>query len=545
MSDIAKISKTRSTHSILCNMKYSDFSEIKKVMAEEFAPEELENNYKLPKILVIGGQTTGKSSVLENITKCHIFPRDSKRCTKSPLRIILNDSAVTSCKITIGNLTVDVDEHEIYKHIQKHFESLEDIVDDEVIVSISKKGYINMELYDLPGIVAYPPERARKTIDLTRKYLNENNSIILCTIPATDNELINHISISLIKEYNRTPDTILVLTMIDRVQDDNLDDLLFERILNRDSETKDLQIPHCFGLKNRNNKDKVKLDNMKEDEDDSIDYIIGTIDNEHKEYKKEVKTLRERLGTSNLIKTIHEKYMTYVTTIWIPKIIAKLEHEAKDVLGRIDNIGYDLTTDIANHIINANIKRTFTNIMITSVKEACCGISLSPDPRYIIKNSKIITERIGKLIGESDVIECICTKTVKDISGIDVIHYNDRSVTNLNLYRYSNVFGEEGVLVDNLIAKIVGAYLEELDGFTRNTVTVYQTLHLYSGVVNIMAVETLLTSLFTSIIENIDDIVISGSELYESKEYDQIRSDLKNKHKTIMSNIKKINKCKI
>jgi hypothetical protein len=42
----------------------------------------------------------------------------------------------------------------------------------------------------------------------------------------------------------------------------------------------------------------------------------------------------------------------------------------------------------------------------------------------------------------------------------------------------------------------------------------------------------------------LDDVVVGGSELYKSKEYDQIRSDLKNKHKTIMSNIKKINKCK-
>lgn len=44
---------------------------------------------KLPRIVVVGMRNVGKSSLLENITKCSIFPRDSGLCTKMPIRLRL------------------------------------------------------------------------------------------------------------------------------------------------------------------------------------------------------------------------------------------------------------------------------------------------------------------------------------------------------------------------------------------------------------------------------------------------------------------------
>ena len=44
---------------------------------------------KLPRIVVVGMRNVGKSSLLENLTKCSIFPRDNGLCTKTPIRLQL------------------------------------------------------------------------------------------------------------------------------------------------------------------------------------------------------------------------------------------------------------------------------------------------------------------------------------------------------------------------------------------------------------------------------------------------------------------------
>ena len=64
----------------------SNFGKIKQIFSEIFTHEDA-NQYELPKVIVIGNESTGKSSLLENITKCQLFPRDSKLCTKCPIHV--------------------------------------------------------------------------------------------------------------------------------------------------------------------------------------------------------------------------------------------------------------------------------------------------------------------------------------------------------------------------------------------------------------------------------------------------------------------------
>ena len=44
---------------------------------------------RLPQVVVIGNESVGKSSLLENITKCSIFPADHSQCTRTPMRLKL------------------------------------------------------------------------------------------------------------------------------------------------------------------------------------------------------------------------------------------------------------------------------------------------------------------------------------------------------------------------------------------------------------------------------------------------------------------------
>ena len=43
----------------------------------------------LPRVVVVGSRDAGKSSLLENVTKCSIFPRDKGLCTRMPIKLQL------------------------------------------------------------------------------------------------------------------------------------------------------------------------------------------------------------------------------------------------------------------------------------------------------------------------------------------------------------------------------------------------------------------------------------------------------------------------
>ena len=64
-----------------------------------------ENRLLLPTLTVVGSSIAGKSSVLENITKCPIFPRaKGKSCTKVPIRLrIQTPSDGEECGMQIFN----------------------------------------------------------------------------------------------------------------------------------------------------------------------------------------------------------------------------------------------------------------------------------------------------------------------------------------------------------------------------------------------------------------------------------------------------------
>lgn len=68
----------------------------------------------LPRVVVVGSRDAGKSSLLENITKCSIFPRDKGLCTRFHLQQV-QTKELCSCTI-------------IYKGVRTSVEFTEDIL---------------------------------------------------------------------------------------------------------------------------------------------------------------------------------------------------------------------------------------------------------------------------------------------------------------------------------------------------------------------------------------------------------------------------------
>lgn len=64
---------------------------------------QLQQDFQLPRVIVVGGRSAGKSSLLEAITKCPIFPCHQDFCTKMPIELHLkNVPSAIARQVTIS-----------------------------------------------------------------------------------------------------------------------------------------------------------------------------------------------------------------------------------------------------------------------------------------------------------------------------------------------------------------------------------------------------------------------------------------------------------
>lgn len=355
---------------IFSRMENSKFGMVQNTIETLFSKEDL-SEYVLPKVIVIGNESTGKSSLLENITKCQIFPRDNKICTKCPIKVRLTNSAKCAYSIEYKDSKITINnKEEIYKIICDIMSKIPDdaIQSDKITINITEDKLPTFEFYDLPGIRAYPPEMAKQTTDLCNKYLSDENAIILCVVPATTPRLTSCQSIALISEKKMEKNTILALTMCDRIQEENIEELLIKRIIETSDEVKNLNFAGYVGVVNRNHLDTVKL----EDNDDHekqwfYENIIDVIPEEYESYRD---IILGNITISNLIIKMDELYNKYIQTDWKPKILQKIENKIKLLNESYYNLGIDpidielyfqeICNKINENICNA-IKKIETN----------------------------------------------------------------------------------------------------------------------------------------------------------------------------------------
>jgi hypothetical protein len=88
---------------IASQLNNSLFGQIKKIFNQDnnyqlpslgVNMKNLKDSLLLPKVIVIGTESSGKSSLLERITKCQLFPRDNKLCTKCPIKVKLQNGTI-------------------------------------------------------------------------------------------------------------------------------------------------------------------------------------------------------------------------------------------------------------------------------------------------------------------------------------------------------------------------------------------------------------------------------------------------------------------
>lgn len=315
-------------------MNESIYGKIKNIFNDIFSNEE-QHNFALPKVITIGNESTGKSSLLENITKCKLFPRERGQCTKCPIYVKLSNGSKKYVVSYIENkkkVDIQVDDKTKIHDIVKDFmlKMPDDYIStDEIVINITDVDMPTFDFLDLPGIREYPKKTADASKKLCKKYLKDRNAIVLCVAPATETRLTAQKSIAIIKEMNMESNCILALTMVDKLQIEDVEDLLINRIVGKSDELKGLNFAGHVAVVNRTNIDAYTLKDLENREKSWFkDNIIDCIPASHEQYREQI---INNVSIANLIDRMDNLYSNFIKTKWKPVIM-------KDIGKKLDKL---------------------------------------------------------------------------------------------------------------------------------------------------------------------------------------------------------------
>ncbi|KFY35445.1 hypothetical protein V494_05901 [Pseudogymnoascus sp. VKM F-4513 (FW-928)] len=345
-------------------------------LQDVFTTVGVQNPIDLPQIVVVGSQSSGKSSVLENIVGRDFLPRGTGIVTRRPLvlQLINRQPAATTNGVkekeeevsNANDKEANVDEWGEFLHIPgQKFHDFNKIRDEIVKETEAKTGRnagispapINLRIYspnvltltlvDLPGLTKVPvgdqPRDIERQIrEMVIKQISKPNAIILA-VTGANTDLANSDGLKLAREVDPEGQrTIGVLTKVD-LMDDGTDvvDILAGRI-----------IPLRLGYVPVVNRGQRDIDNKKA--------ITAALENEknffdnHKAYRNK----SSYCGTPYLARKLNLILMMHIKQT-LPDIKARISASLQKYTTELSGLGDSMLGNSANIVLN--IITEFTN----------------------------------------------------------------------------------------------------------------------------------------------------------------------------------------
>ncbi|XP_028079174.1 dynamin-related protein 1E-like isoform X2 [Camellia sinensis] len=265
----------------------------------------------LPTIVVVGGQSSGKSSVLESIVGRDFLPRGSGIVTRRPLVLQLYKT--------------EQGQEEYVQFLHQGTKKFTDF-------------FVNLTLIDLPGLtkvaVEGQPESIVQNIEnMVRSYVEKPNCIILAITPANQ-DVATSDAIKLAREVDPAGErTFGVLTKLDLMdRGTNALDVL---------EGRSYRLQHPWvGIVNRSQADINRNVDMLAARRREHEFFATSPDYGH---------LASRMGSEYLAKLL-SKQLELVIKVRIPSIMSLINQSIDELQAELNDLGRPVTVDPGSHL---------------------------------------------------------------------------------------------------------------------------------------------------------------------------------------------------
>ncbi|KAG9452977.1 hypothetical protein H6P81_005881 [Aristolochia fimbriata] len=293
----------------------------------------------LPSVAVVGGQSSGKSSVLESIVGRDFLPRGSGIVTRRPLVLQLHQTEQGQEYAEFLHLPRKkyTDFAMVRKEIQDETERMtgrtKQISPIPIHLSIYSPKVVNLTLIDLPGLTKVAVEGQPDSIvhdieNMVRSYVEKPNCIILAISPANQ-DIATSDAIKLAREVDPSGErTFGVLTKLDLMdKGTNALDVL---------EGRSYKLQHPWvGIVNRSQADINKNVDMIAARRREQEYFASSTDYSH---------LASKMGSEYLAKLL-SKHLETVIRARIPSITSLISKTIEELESEMDHLGRPIALD--------------------------------------------------------------------------------------------------------------------------------------------------------------------------------------------------------
>ncbi|KDO43301.1 hypothetical protein CISIN_1g017631mg [Citrus sinensis] len=294
----------------------------------------------LPSVAVVGGQSSGKSSVLESIVGRDFLPRGSGIVTRRPLVLQLHKTEpglqeyaeflhLPKKKFTDFSIV----RKEIQEETDRVTGKSKQISPVPIHLSIYSPNVVNLTLIDLPGITKVAVEGQPESVVLeietmVRSYIEKPNCLILAITPANQ-DLATSDAVKLSREVDPTGErTFGVLTKLDLMdKGTNALDILEGR-------SYPLQHP-WVGIVNRSQADINKNVDMIAARRREHEFFATSPDYGH---------LATKMGSEYLAKLL-SKHLESIIKSRIPGITSLINRSIDELESELDHLGRPVAVD--------------------------------------------------------------------------------------------------------------------------------------------------------------------------------------------------------
>ncbi|KAJ4755678.1 dynamin-like protein [Rhynchospora pubera] len=293
----------------------------------------------LPSVAVVGGQSSGKSSVLESVVGRDFLPRGSGIVTRRPLVLQLHQT--TGGQDYAEFLHAPRKRFTDFAAVRREIEAETDRITGKtkaisnmpIHLSVYSPNVVNLTLIDLPGLTKVAVEGQAESIvqdieNMVRSYVEKPNCIILAISPANQ-DIATSDAIKLAREVDPTGErTFGVVTKLDLMdQGTNALDVL---------EGRSYRLQHPWvGIVNRSQAEINKNVDMMAARQKEREYFQNSPDYSH---------LSHKMGAEYLAKLL-SKHLEQVIRARIPSIIAMINKTIDELEAELDRMGRPIGGD--------------------------------------------------------------------------------------------------------------------------------------------------------------------------------------------------------